>query len=59
MSGVLLDLLAEQPADPIQYIIDWVQFGKIQASQDVATGLPSHRREQLLRVFACIDKVGD
>ena len=56
-SGVLLDLLAEQPADPMQYIIDWVQAGREQATQDPATGLPRQRREKLLRVFSTIDKV--
>ncbi len=54
---MLLDLLAEQPADPVQYIIDWVQSGKEQAGQDPSTGLPRLRRDKLLRVFSNIDKV--
>jgi hypothetical protein len=56
---MILDMLAEQPGDPVQYMIDWVQAGKDQASQDVGTGLPRHRQYKLLRVFGAIDKVGE
>ncbi|GFR39780.1 hypothetical protein Agub_g265 [Astrephomene gubernaculifera] len=57
--GVILQgLVQEMPLDPVQFIIDSVQYGVDQASQDPETGLPVHRKERLMELFRIIDKQG-
>lgn len=59
MFGEVLDhLLMEKPPDPIQFIIDCLQFGPGEASQDKKTGLPVNRKTKLEAVFNVIDKTG-
>mmetsp|Transcript_3061 Transcript_3061/g.8086 ORF Transcript_3061/g.8086 Transcript_3061/m.8086 type:complete len:156 (+) Transcript_3061:59-526(+) len=55
---LLSNMVQHQPQDPLQYIIDSVEFNAEYAKQDPATGLPEHRKAKLLDVFRLIDKEG-
>lgn len=52
------NLLTMKPLDPVQYIIDSVQFSSDFAQQDPKTGLPEYRRAKLADVFKVMDKSG-
>ncbi|KAG2501852.1 hypothetical protein HYH03_000350 [Edaphochlamys debaryana] len=53
---ILQGLVQEMPSDPVQFIIDSVQYGAEQAKQDPETSLPLHRKAKLLDLFRVIDK---
>lgn len=57
LSELMANLCTHLPADPIQYMIDSVQYGPDYAKQD-STGLPEHRKEKLMHVFAKMDEMG-
>ncbi|KAF6266705.1 hypothetical protein COO60DRAFT_10015 [Scenedesmus sp. NREL 46B-D3] len=58
LGGLMSDMLKHKPQDPLQFIIDSITLGSKNAIQDPETGLPLHRREQLVQVFKIIDKDG-
>eukprot|EP00798_Chlamydomonas_sp_ICE-L_P004842 gene4842-34598_t len=53
--GLVTNLVTLKPMDPIQYMIDYVQYGAEYAVQDGKTGLPEHRRTKLMDVFNVLD----
>ncbi|PNH12933.1 hypothetical protein TSOC_000157 [Tetrabaena socialis] len=55
---ILQGLAQEMPRDPVQFIIDSVQYGVEMAKQDPQSGLPEHRKAKLLDLFRVIDKQG-
>lgn len=57
-STIVENIVMQQPPDPVQYIIDSIEFGPGEAQQDVKTGLPAYRLQKLEGVFASIDKAG-
>mmetsp|Transcript_19167 Transcript_19167/g.34685 ORF Transcript_19167/g.34685 Transcript_19167/m.34685 type:complete len:172 (-) Transcript_19167:562-1077(-) len=56
LDGLLESLIVQQPLDPVQFIIDYLQYSPDYAKQDPETGLPEHRKNKLLDVFLAIDK---
>ncbi|KAG1663326.1 hypothetical protein FOA52_006285 [Chlamydomonas sp. UWO 241] len=58
IAGLMEDLLRDTPKDPVQFMIDSVEFSSEFAKQDQATGLPEHRRSKLEDVFKTLDKAG-
>lgn len=57
--GLLGGLLKEKPVDPIQYIIDLLQYSADEARQDGLTGLPLRRQKRLKELFSSIDQAGE
>mmetsp|Transcript_15079 Transcript_15079/g.32687 ORF Transcript_15079/g.32687 Transcript_15079/m.32687 type:complete len:163 (-) Transcript_15079:10-498(-) len=57
-NGILTNMIQLKPLDPVQYIIDSVQYGAEYAKQDPKTGLPEHRKNKLMNVFRVMDKEG-
>jgi len=55
-NNLLIDLVTLKPLDPIQYIIDSIQYGQEYAKQDAKTGLPEYRKDRLLGIFHHLDK---
>mmetsp|Transcript_76712 Transcript_76712/g.155915 ORF Transcript_76712/g.155915 Transcript_76712/m.155915 type:complete len:173 (+) Transcript_76712:66-584(+) len=58
LGELVTNLVTLQPKDPLQYIIDSVEFSPEFARQDPETGLPEHRRSKLEDVFKLLDKEG-
>ncbi|GAX81777.1 hypothetical protein CEUSTIGMA_g9205.t1 [Chlamydomonas eustigma] len=55
-NNLLVDLVTLKPLDPIQYIIDSIQYGQEYSKQDPKTGLPEYRKDSLVCIFNHLDK---
>jgi len=56
--SLLRHVIQLKPADPLQYMIDSVEYSPEYATQDPATGLPEHRKNRLQDVFRIMDSQG-
>lgn len=55
LGDLLQNVVKNGPPNPVQYMIDYLQYDAASAQQDPATGLSEHRRVRLLEVFQAID----
>lgn len=55
MAGVLKEIITNKPADPLQYMVDYMVMDVNEAKQD-KYGLSQYRRGKLLDIFNVMDK---
>ena len=57
MAGMLKEIITTKPADPVQYMVDYLVMDVNDAKQD-KYGLSKYRRGKLTAIFNLMDKNG-